>query len=509
MTSVSGKPSRVPAALWAAAILAALVLRFYALDLPFVERFNNISRQAMCASVARNLADRGFRIFYPEIDTGAGPYLYNVEMPVYAIPMALLYRLAGGAEEWAARLVSVLMSLLFLWALTARTRVWFGDRVAWAALLFAGLSPMSVALSRSIQPDITMMGLGMAAIHFGLLYLESGRMRWWALSAGLLFLAALTRVFALQWLALLLILWAARDGLKKTAVNPRVWIFLAVVLLSLGWYAVMWWQGRNEKLVFEPYDYARGDMRFLPYWKLFDWTHLKLDLKALTLHLLTPAGVLLAAAGWGREGREAAWPLRVWTLLTLGYLAAMWPTAMSHPYYLLPLLPLAAIWVGLGADRCAEFLRQNISGSRSPRRAAALWTAAAVLFAAVAAAPLAYYYRLLYVLPEDRKAIVRIGEAVNEVVPADDLVIAVWEGSPIQLYYAGRRGWPMDLKSADDEALIAKLEQYRSLGARWFVTPQTDRLKQRPAFAQYLSRRYTVRLDAEREFIADLRTPKS
>ena len=82
----------------------ALAVRTAYLNIPFLEPFNNYSRQSMSASVARNYYERGMNLFYPELDeNGTGPSLYNVELPLNAYITAAAYAAIGGVREWAAR----------------------------------------------------------------------------------------------------------------------------------------------------------------------------------------------------------------------------------------------------------------------------------------------------------------------------------------------------------------------------------------------------------------------
>ncbi len=97
----------------------------------------------------------------------------------------------------------------------------------------------------------------------------------------------------------------------------------------------------------------------------------------------------------------------------------------------------------------------------------------------------AYYYRLLYFIPEDRQAIVEAGQAVASGVPQDSLVVAAYGTSPIQLYYCNRKGWLFDL-SADDRTLIEELKKLRNEGAGYFVTTEKVRLAKKEKFSLYL-----------------------
>ncbi len=464
-----------PAALFL--FFMALAVRAYHLDIPFLEPFNNYSRQSMCASVARNFYTHGFNLFYPEVDgNGAGPNLYNVEMPIYSYLMALGYRFAGGVKEWIARLVSVAFSMGFLAFLYLFMRKAANEISARWALLFAALSPMVVALSRSIQPDITMLFAGTGALYFFYLYSESGKFKYYALSAVFLFFAVLTRIFALYFLLPIVCLAWEKEGFQFLR-NLRHYAYLIFVLLSLSWYVYMWKMGRELNLLYEPYRYspATGYFVFLDYLRL---KNLVLPAKAVFLHLLTPIGAVLFCLGIPGRGR-ARRVFGVWFGSTVFYLLLLWRTALIHPYYFLPLAGPTAFFVARGI----ECIRRGEGIWGRLKHPVVVMAAATLLFL-----NLFYYYRLLYFVPADRMAVVEAGMAVDAMASQEALVVAAYQTSPIQLYYCHRRGWSFDLREGVENERIVKLEGLRQKGALFFITTELDALGGQPALTAYLSR---------------------
>ncbi len=90
-----------------------------------------------------------------------------------------------------------------------------------------------------------------------------------------------------------------------------------------------------------------------PFWpqRLLAWL-------GLLARQFTPIGVLLAGWGWERLWREHR-PLALSTALTFGLfsLYAMGYHTADSLVYLVPALPVAALWLGLGLHRAAEWLR--------------------------------------------------------------------------------------------------------------------------------------------------------
>ncbi len=482
---------------WVALIFAlAIFVRVYNLNVPFVERFNSISRLSNCASVARNFYTNGFNFFYPEIDeNGPGPYLLNAEMPTNTYLMALAYALTGGVHEWAARAVSVLFSLGTLLVLYLFIRKLANEKMALYALVFASFSPMNVALARSIQCDTTMVFAGLWALYLFYRYSETGR---WAHLLGSAFAMALavgTKIYALYLFIPIIYLAWEREGWVIFR-RPRYYLYCFLVSLTLIWYFYMWKAGKGQQLAYSTFGYPEGLVqgRF-GFLKLFGMPHIKMPAVGLAAHILTPAGIVLFAFGLFRntfKSHRFAW---VWLFSVGFYLLVMWPMVVMHPYYLLPAIPPIAYFVALGAQRILL----------NPRFAIVRRTWFWLPVCALVLLSVFYYYRLLYFIPKDRMSIVEAGKATDSLTPRDSLVIASWGESPIQLYYCNRRGWSFSLDRPDGSGLIESLEEKRSRGAGYFMTTHVDQLHRLPLFEQYLRSRYSVVKESGEMILFDLR----
>lgn len=451
--------------------LAALV-RVYSLDIPFLEPFNNMSRQSMSASVARNYYERGMNLFYPELDeNGTGVSLYNVELPLNAYLMAAAYGVIGGAREWAARGVTVAFSLVFLLALYFLVRRAEDGETALGALGLAAFSPMVVALSRSVQPDMPMLALGTAALFFFYGYSKSDNKLLLAASAAALFGAVLLRIFALYFFIPILYLAYEKDGARCFRM-PRYYFAGLAAASALVWYAYMFKMGQSLDLIYQVYSPALatsgvgalGPKNFV------------LPAKAVLLHLLTPLGAAVCLAGLFGGGKARRF-FFAWLLGTAFYLFVMFRAASMHPYYFLPLAPPLAYFFGRGI----HFVLRKAS-----RKAVAPYLAGflTLLFCI----NVYYYYEKLFFVPEDRMAVVEAGKAVDDLTPIDAVVVASYGHGPIQVYYNHRRGWTIDLAAKKDDAgLIEELQGRLRQGATHYMTSTPTALDARPGFRDYLN----------------------
>lgn len=478
--------------------LAALFVRVYNLNLPFVEPYNNISRQSMSATVVRNLYEKGFNLLYPEIDeNGPGPYLYNVEMPIYALLMAVAYLVCGGVHEAAARSVSVFFSMAMLYALYRLISHLRGDKLALYALIFASFSPMSVALARSVQPDMTMVAAGTISLYWYCLYVDTANKRFFYSSALAMLLAILSKLTAFYLIIPITYLAWSRAGVAIFK-EKKNYAYIAIIALSLIWYGAMWYAGRTEGLVYSPYDYLPDEQRgSFNYLELFTYSYSKLSVKVFCFHVLTAVGLCFFVVGLVAARKEASSRFfYVWLASVVFYILLFYPKIFIHPYYQLSAVPALAFFVARGADyafsgsRHSPFLRNKI---------------VLAVLSALVLVNLLYYYQGLYYIPERNQRVVEAGDRIRESTPAESLVVASFGGSPIQLYYAHRKGWAFNIKGDSAETLVRRLEDMRRKGAEYFVTTTLNELREAEEFNLYLRTRYDVIQEDDAFILVDLK----
>jgi hypothetical protein len=184
-------------------------------------------------------------------------------------------------------------------------------------------------------------------------------------------------------------------------------------------------------------------------------------LRRLYHFLLLPwgfVGALAGAVAWkARDGRIVA---DAWLLAMVAFVLVMGEANISHEYYQLPIVPLAGLYFG--------GLAQTFSGlTLTPIRQAA---ALAML---VAVGVTGFYFSGVIVshfrLGNLDVPIFEAGHAVERVVPADALTIAVDNygvTSPMLLYFAHRKGWSFGPENLYPHVI----DELRRQGARFFAT---------------------------------------
>lgn len=449
-----------------------------------MEPYNAVARQSIVAEVARNYYQHGFHFFYPELDeNGKGPYLYNAELPVHSYLMALGYKLVGGVKAWAARLVSVFFSmgaLLFLFLFARRL---YNEKFALIVLAFAALSPMSLALSRSLQPEAEMIFASVGALYTFYRFQETRQLKYYLFSAALMFLAVAAKLYnGYLFIPLFFIAWQFQGS--KVFKDPKNFLTIFIACLPLIWYAVMWHLGQTQHLAYTPYNPRRGPADKSHLELLFSLHYLKITSKTFLVHILTPLGALLFFPGlWGRIRNKADQIIYVWFFSTVFLMLVVWRAVIDHPYYQFPLVPVAAFFVAKGAEKLA-----GLSAAKKLFKMPWLLVFVAVL----EIASLAYFYKGLYFIPKRLDSILEAGQAVERLTPPESLVVASFETSAIQLYYCNRKGWTLSVATESEAVLIVTLEKYRKEGAGYFVLSNLKEFERVPVFEKYLRGRYPV-----------------
>ncbi|HET9857745.1 MAG TPA: hypothetical protein VFP99_07895, partial [Chthoniobacterales bacterium] len=234
-----------------------------------------------------------------------------------------------------------------------------------------------------------------------------------------------------------------------------LWLFAAIALLpSALWY----WHAYQISLQFYPHHFfGAGGVKIMSLaWylriakEIVTWT--------LTPFLFVLGGIGAVTTRSTPRGRMFHWWLGAMILfiVIVGY-------GNRHPWYQLPLIPIAAAFAGAA---CAKVV-PKIS---SPTVKIAL----SILLAASFGISAFIYARDFY--QPSAAALRDVGLKLKTVTPSNALVIAADNGDPTVLYYAERKGWHFMEKNGiyygepkDSAQAIVDLEGLRKRGASYLV----------------------------------------
>ncbi|HEY9084457.1 MAG TPA: glycosyltransferase family 39 protein [Candidatus Tyrphobacter sp.] len=459
-----------------AILLIALVLRLQYIHDPLLDHPN--WRQGDTASIARNFAQLQYNLLDPQTDyDGPPPNYVELELQILPFLAATLYKIFG-VHEVFGRLISIAFSLatVAILALFAR-RLYASAFAGIAAAGFLAVFPGSVYYGRTFTPDGTMLFFLTAALYACLILLtEDERLapRPLARTAALLTFAYLAKPVAV--LAVVPVAGMMWERIRE----GRIWrptayaVLLAIPLLILWLYdrAVAahaewhWASGITQLHVLPALASAFSHPQaFVAKLSLFFGA-----LGMLRATMLGSIGFALAilaciAIPWTRPRS----PMLLWGWLAAGLLYTFVVVTVERvDYYLLPLLPLAALLVGGAAAQFVDYLR----GWAAPVFAGVL--ALAVLLDGHAA--IAHYYHY------DRTAYAD-SILVSQALPPRALIVMGHYG-PDVLYYIDRFGWeedPLLWTPFDEQSAIRK-------GARYYVSVEDNRLRRNADLCAWLQR---------------------
>ncbi len=510
--------TKLVVAMWIFAVAVRLIL----IDQPYVDHWS--WRQSDVAAIARNFFEHGFRFGYPQIDWAGGSAGYvGTEFPILPFLAAICYKFAG-IHEWIGRSQSVIffaISLPFFFLLVRET--WHGLQgheesagcrchvaAIWATFFYA-FAPLNVFAGRSFLPDVPSLSLGMIGLYFFLRLLRDRKMAPFYLAAIAISLSILIKVTSIVIAAPILYLAVAavydlrRDKERRFPKPPgrsgdrpslrfgahraplQLIAFCAIVLLPS---AIWYWHAYQIAERFYPHHFfGAGGVRlesFSWYWAIAQQT----ATSSLTPILAILALIGLCVAPRGKFGCLFDWWLAAMVLfvVAVGY-------GNRHPWYQLPLVPIAAAFAGVACD----FLGSKISSR-----------IAIVVFSILLASSFATL-AFLYVRPFYESSAVQhrnAGLELNKITASEALIVAVDGGNPAIFYYAKRKGWHFLEQNGvfggnprNSQQAISDLERLRREGATHLVfTMNTFWWSQSyPELTQHLNETATL-LEATPEF---------
>lgn len=457
-------------------------IRLIAIDQPFIGDWS--WRQGDVAAIARNYFQGGFHFGRPQIDwAGDQPGYVGTEFPVLPFAAALCYKIVG-VHEWVGRVQAVIFFAISLPFFFLLVREILGAVGAIWALIFYGLAPVSVMTSRCFIPDMPSLALSIIGLYFFACWLKSepeprATSLPFILAAVAISLSILIKLPSAIIGAPLACLAFQRFRSYAPASSAEVipgyrlphsgglqifqrfplWLFAAITLVPA---AIWYWHAYQISRSFYPYHFfGAGGVKIMPitwYWKIA---------KEIPMLTLTPICFGLGAIGLvtarnSQQQRSGAQPFYWWLaamilfVIVVGY-------GNRHPWYRLPLVPIAAVFAGAG---CA-FIAQRISSF-----------AVRVVGSIVVVAALAFFsFILLRNLYEPATApLWEAGLTLKQITPANALIAAADNGDPTIFYYGERKGWHFLEKDgiyygdpADTESAISNLRELREKGANYLV----------------------------------------
>jgi 4-amino-4-deoxy-L-arabinose transferase-like glycosyltransferase len=469
------RTTKLVIALWILAVAARLIL----INQPYVDHWS--WRQSDVAAIARNFSEGGFRFAYPQIDwAGDGTGYVGTEFPILPFLAAICYKFAG-THEWIGRSQAVILFAVSLPFFFLLVREIFGSTAAVWATFFFSFAPLNIFAGRSFMPDVPSLSLAIIGLYFLLRWIHHRESVQFFMAAIAISLSILVKITSIVIAAPLLYLAVKSRDEERLGSEPRtarrlqLALFAAISLLPS---AIWYWHAYQIAQRFYPHHlFGAGGVCIESlswYWHIARQT---------AASSLTPPLVIMALIGLFVAPRSKYSALFHWWLAGMILFIVVVGYGNRHPWYQLPLVPIAAALAGAG---CAFF------GSKISERSAAI--ALPILLASSFAILSYVYVRPLY---ESSAAQLRdAGLELNKVTAPGALIVATDTGDPTIFYYAQRKGWHFLEKdgiyagvASDSQEAIINLEELRRRGATHvvFTTNTFWWLDYYPEFVQHVA----------------------
>jgi 4-amino-4-deoxy-L-arabinose transferase-like glycosyltransferase len=485
--------TEIVAALWLIAVAVRLIL----INQLYVDHWS--WRQIDVAAIACNFFEHGFCFGYPQIDWAGGSAGYvGTEFPILPFLAAICYKFAG-IHEWIGRSQSVILFAVSLPFFFLLVREVFGSTAAIWATFFYAFAPLNIFAGRSFMPDVPSLSLGIIGLYFFLRWVCDHKPTAFYLAAIAICLSILIKATSIVIAAPLAYLSVAEggdvgsdqswhvSGSRSQRQRLQLLAFAAIAILpSVAWY----WHAHQIAERFYPHHFfGAGGVRlesFSWYWDIARQT----VTSSLTPVLAILAFIGLFVAPRGKFGCFFDWWLAAMILfvVAVGY-------GNRHPWYQLPLVPIAAAFAGAACGFLGSKISSRVAGVTLSTLLASLFVMQAFL-----------YVQPLY---ESTAAPLRdVGLELNKITAPNALLVAADTGNPTIFYYAERKGWHFLEQDGiyggnpgDSKEAIADLERLHRQGATHlvFITNTFWWLESYPELARYLSENATP-LEATPEF---------
>ncbi len=495
-------------------LFAAFLLLSAAVRLPDVWRPIDGStwspwRESDVGSIARNFYREDGNILRPRIDwRGDGPGFVESEFPIYPWTVSLLYR-AFGYHEQLARTLSFTISLLSAGVFFLLARHLLPPVGLVAALLFFAFNPMAIQTARAVQPEPSMLLFSLLGIYAFLRWIDEEHARLGVLAAGATAFAILAKAPAAHIGLLFAAICLDRYGLPAVQ-KPRLWLFAAGALVPPAiWYAFshQYWLEYGNSLgvsnaTISPITSAR------PFWMVSQLLP-SLGTIELSAAIWTVPGALLAATALPLVG---TWPGRV-VLYWLGALGIYFVATINitgelwASYYHIVTVPAAALAIGLAFG----FHTRSLWRTRRFALRGAL--AVALLGAAIGLQLKQLRWQTGH---EQWASSYACAQQFQQHVPEGTLIAASggqdfdrWGNpapgdAPQFFFWMDRQGFSIH----EPEHTIARLEEVRARGARFFVAERFALTRDAPEqFEEQLRQHYRLVSECEVAMLFELGAP--
>lgn len=451
------------------------------------------------AGIAQNFYTEDMNILYPRVDwRGDTPGFAEMEFPVYPWLTALTYKIFG-QHEFLGRVLSYIFSLLTLIFFFQLARYLLPPVAALIASLFFALSPITIYIATSLQPEAMMFMFYVLAAYAFIRWHEEDNEKFFWLACGATTMAMLSKAPAAHiGLFFGFLIWK-KHGLSALR-QGKLWIFAAITLVpNLLWYRhahSFWLRYRNSLGVSNEYHWVGKDF-------FTNKAFLLGILRSESFYVMMPTGLLLLGLVLYFRHREKAVQYSLAWLASafVFYLLAARTTSDQWAfYYHVASVPAVALLLG----QVAEILQTMRA---QPKKIFAFATSF-LLFVTFLFQARQIYADARTWQPSPLKA---CAEHFADLIPPKDLILVTGgvctdeDGYPVaynasfMIYWAQRKGFNVCIEEQSLESIV----QFKQRGAKYFLAAKST-FRNKKQLESDLRQTYPVLAECDDYFLLQL-----
>lgn len=425
-------------------IFLLFVMRLYNIDAPILD--SHAWRQADGYAIARNLYEGNTTLMFPMIDhAGHLSGITGSEFPIMNVLIASCYNLFG-VQWWPGRLLNLLISSIACLYFYKLIHNIFNQEIAFNGTLIL-LTSIWFAHSRKFMPDVFSTSLVIIGIYFGFQYLtKDQRFVNIVLCCTLCCLGLLSKLSSFVTLALL----------SPVIVDRTINIKLKLNLIGLGslfvlpvlWWYFFWSPSITEEFGY-PYFFMGNSMTS-------GLKSLYTNIPKLTIRFAQEAiqyvgfGCFLIGIALVIIKRDKYWlPLLSFSMIFLSiYMIKSGATFVKHTYYIIPFVPIMAIFAAQGLQWFQKKQLQTI------------------LIAAIMIEGIANQYHDFVCRP-NKKYTLELENICNAYTKEKELIAINGNLNPTSLYLAHRKGWSFESQRINEEHFLKMLKNNKCTLLIW------------------------------------------
>ncbi len=409
-------------------------------------------RQVTGLMVARNFLEVDANIFFPRVDeSNGGTGIIGMEFPLLNY-LHFLISLLFGYQHWYGRAINLIISsigILYFYKIIKKV---LEEEIAFYATL-ALLGSTWFVFSRKMMPDTFCMALMFVGLYFGCQYIIYPKTKDLLLFFSFTTLGALSKIPALMGFTFIIWFWWKYKPSKKIMLLQAVFIFFSILMVYY-WYFV--WNLYLSEIYGNWYNigksFAKGSEELSENLLKIAENFYFHSFNSFILLGISIGGILHALY---RKEKSIIIITALFLSIFIIYAIKSGYFFYHHNYYMIPFIPIMAIWVGYGLNSISSSYLKTL-----------------ILFAGIIES-IANQQHDFIIKPQEYQKM-ELEAILDSFMSRNDLIAVNGNGNPQLIYLSHRKGWIANDEDFKDPNFINSI---KNKGCKWILIEKNDKIQ--------------------------------